>query len=170
MQIKFENHTSGKLPPKTESTLLSVLGFLPREHTRGLERFKFVESINDPRVRSLRTASHLPALYHPKQGSQLAWAEIAVEVLIPSSRSFYHKILPRLTYKSNLAAIVISLVAQHYYVTLRHSIKKGHLESNVRTATALLGEMGQGTSSTRFKKMIIKMIGLITLLFESEHP
>ena len=134
MQIKIDNQTSAPLPKKTEVTLRSVLGFLPREHSRGLDRFKFVSHITDPRFKS-RAPSQLPALYHPRQGTQPAWAEISVETLIPSSRAFHQRILPRLTYKSNLAAIVISLVGQHYHITMRHSIKKGQLEGTIRTYT-----------------------------------
>ena len=134
MPIKIENHSQTKLPAKAESTLRSILNYLPKEHTRGLERFRFVDVISDPRVRT-RTTSQLPALYHPRQGPQPAWAEIAVGIIIPSSGSFVKKILPRLTFKSNLAAIAISLVGQHYYLTLRHSVKKGQLENNIRTYT-----------------------------------
>ena len=134
MAIKIENHSQAKLPAKAESTLRSILHYLPKEHTRGLERFRFVDAITDPRVRT-RTTSQLPALYHPRQGVQPAWAEIAVGVIIPSSGPLIKKILPRLTFKSNLAAIAISLVGQHYYLTLRHSVKKGQLESNIRTYT-----------------------------------
>lgn len=134
MPIKIENHSQAKVPLKAESTLRSILSYLPKEHTRGLEKFRFVDFITDSRVRA-RTSSQLPALYHPKQGSQLAWAEIAIGAIIPTSGSFFKKILPRLTFKSNLAAIIISLVGQHYYLTLRHSVKKGQLENNIRTYT-----------------------------------
>lgn len=134
MQIKIDNQTTTPLPSKTEDTLKSILSFLPREHSRGLERFKFVPFISDPRLKS-RVPTQLPALYHPRQGSQPAWAEIAIETILPSSKPLRQRILPRLTYKSNLAAIIVSLVGQHYYITLRHSVKKGQLESNIRSYT-----------------------------------
>jgi hypothetical protein len=43
--------------------------------------------------------------------------------------------MPRLSFKGNLAAVIFSLTGQHYYLTLRHSIKKGQLETAVRTYT-----------------------------------
>ena len=45
------------------------------------------------------------------------------------------RILPKLSFKANLAAILISLVGQHYYLTLRHSVKRGQLEPAVRAYT-----------------------------------
>jgi hypothetical protein len=43
--------------------------------------------------------------------------------------------MPRLSFKGNLAAVIFSLVGQHYYLTLRHSIKRGQVESAVRAYT-----------------------------------
>jgi hypothetical protein len=45
------------------------------------------------------------------------------------------RIMPRLSFKGNLAAIIFSLTGQHYYLTLRHSIKRGQIESAVRAYT-----------------------------------
>jgi hypothetical protein len=129
MAFKVENQSEASLPSKTEAILSRIFKSLPREHTRGFERIRFVDFISDPR---LRTKVQLPALYHPKQGVQPAWGEIALGVLRPSTGRFYKKILPRLSYKNNLAAIAFSLVGQHYYMTLRHSVKKGQLESSIR--------------------------------------
>jgi len=131
MYIKVENHTGTKLPSKTENIIQGIIGNLPKEHTIGLERFKFVDLIVDPRVRT--RSGQLPGLYHPKQGSQSAWAEIAIDALLPRSLPFYKRILPRLSYKNNLAVTLLSLVGQHYYLTFRHSIKKNQLESSVRS-------------------------------------
>ena len=43
--------------------------------------------------------------------------------------------VPRLSFKSNLVALVFSLVAQHYHITLKHSLKKTQLEPAVRAYT-----------------------------------
>jgi hypothetical protein len=43
--------------------------------------------------------------------------------------------MPRLSFKGNLAAIIFSLVGQHYYLTLRHSIKRAQIETAVRAYT-----------------------------------
>jgi hypothetical protein len=43
--------------------------------------------------------------------------------------------MPRVSFKGNLAAVLFSLVGQHYYLTLRHSIKRGQIEPAVRAYT-----------------------------------
>lgn len=133
MPIKIENLARTKLPRQTESDIEKALGLLPREHLRGIDRLRLVDAINDPRLRGLPTP--LPGLYHPRQGSQLAWIEIAVGTLLPQSSAFHKRLLPRLSFKNNLVALVFSLIGQHYYLTLRHSVKKGQLETAVRAYT-----------------------------------
>ena len=93
-----------------------------------------VETINDPRVKNLQQAD-LPGLYHPKQGAKAAWIEVATGVLIPKTKPLVKRIIPRLSFKGNLAAIIYSLVGQHYYLTLRHSIKRVQIEPAVRSYT-----------------------------------
>src|SRR5689334_3466634 len=134
MSIKFENRTSRKqLPGKTEASITRILETLPREHLRGIDKIRFVDSITDPRLRNSKTT--IPGLYHPQQGSQKAWLEVALDVLVPREAPFHKKILPRLSYKSSLAAVIFSLVGQHHYLTLRHSIKKNQLETAIRAYT-----------------------------------
>ena len=135
MAIKIENFSQVKLPKKTEERITSILESLPREHLRGIDRVRLVESINDPRLKAVQQRTELPGLYHPRQGGQPAWIEIAVGVLLPRSRPFFKRIMPRLSFKGNLAAILFSLVGQHYYLTLRHSIKRGQIEPSVRAYT-----------------------------------
>ena len=134
MSIKVEKQTAAKLPKRTEEWVKSMLATVPREHLRGLDRIRIVDSIIDPRLR-LPRATELPGLYHPRQGTQQAWLEIAAETLLPSSKPAHKRLLPRLSFKSNLAAVLFSLIAQHYHLTLRHSIKKGQLEQAVRAYT-----------------------------------
>jgi hypothetical protein len=134
MAIKFEFETEIKLPRKTKAWVESVLECLPREHLRGIDRIRFVDIIVDPRIKSLQR-SNLPGLYHPRQGAQAAWLEVAVGVLIPQSKPFMKRIMPRLSLRGNLAAIIFSLAGQHYYLTLRHSIKRTQIEMAVRAYT-----------------------------------
>src|ERR1043165_8277253 len=104
MSIKFENRTSRKqLPGKTEAHVSRIFETLPREHLRGIDKIRFVDSITDPRLRNPKTA--IPGLYHAKQGSQMAWLELAPDVLVPLEPPFHKKILQRLSNKSSLAAI-----------------------------------------------------------------
>jgi hypothetical protein len=135
MAIKIELETTAKLPKKTLGQIEKILECVPREHLRGVERIKLVDSINDPRLRNLHQRTDLPGLYHPKQGAQAAWLEIATGVLLPRSKPLTKRIMPRLSFRGNLAAILFSLIGQHYYLTLRHSIKRGQIEPAVRSYT-----------------------------------
>jgi len=136
MALKIENNSRAKLPRGTEGLIEKIINSVPREHTRGLERLRLVDTIEDPRLqRAGATRANLPGLYHPRQGTQPAWLEVAVSTLLPSSQPFYKRILPRLSFRNNLAAVIFSLIGQHYYLTLRHSVKKGQLEPSVRAYT-----------------------------------
>lgn len=157
MAIKIENYSKIKLPKGTEERIAGIMDSLPREHLRGIDRIRLVESINDPRLKSVPQRTDLPGLYHPRQGGQPAWLEIAVGVLLPRSKPFFKRIMPRLSFKGNLAAILFSLVGQHYYLTLRHSVKRGQIEASVRAYTEkhlrLWNERQHGLRSRLFKPL-----------------
>ena len=135
MAIKIENQFEGKLPKRAIGIIEQAMDSLPREHTRGLERIRLVDAISEPRLRGAIQASDLPGLYHPRQGAKGPWLEIAVEVLLPSKKPIHKRIVPRLSFKGNLAAVLFSLVGQHYHLTLRHSVKKTQIEPAVRLYT-----------------------------------
>src|SRR4051794_39042297 len=118
MAIKIENQTTGKLPKKVESYLSDLVDFLPREHLRGIERIRLVDFVSELGVKTGVNTSKLPGLYHPRQATKPAWLEIAVGVLVPANEPLYKKLVPRLSLKGNLAAVLVSLVGQHYYLTL----------------------------------------------------
>ncbi|HEY0077970.1 MAG TPA: hypothetical protein VGB73_04930 [Pyrinomonadaceae bacterium] len=134
MAIKIENQSTAKLPRQTEAQIEKMLSSLPREHLRGIDRLRLVDSINDPRLRVPQKTA-LPGLYHPRQGAQPAWIEISTDALLPRSKPLLKRLMPRLSFKGNLAAVVFSLVGQHYYLTLRHSVKRGQIEPAVRAYT-----------------------------------
>ncbi len=135
MPIKTENECERKLPKDTTSHVEEAFDSLPREHTRGIERIRLVEFISDPRLKNTFQASELPGLYHPRQGPKGPWLEVAVGVLLPEKKPFHKRIVPRISFKGNLTAILFSLVGQHYHLTLRHSLKKTQLEPAVRAYT-----------------------------------
>ena len=135
MAIKVENQYGSKLPRGTLAKIESALNSLPREHLRGIERLRLVDSINDPRLKTSLNRTELPGLYHPRQGTQPAWFEVAIGALLPRSKPFFKRLMPRLSFKGNLAAVIFSLAGQHYYMTLRHSVKKGQLEPSIRAYT-----------------------------------
>jgi hypothetical protein len=134
MPIKIENTSTATLPRNTIAQIEKIIETLPREHLRGIDRLRLVDTIADPRLR-LQQASQLPGLYHPRQGTQPAWFEVSISVLLPRSKPFFKRLLPRLSFKGNLASVIFSLTGQHYYLTLRHSIKKGQIEPSVRAYT-----------------------------------
>jgi hypothetical protein len=133
--IRIENQYEGALPKGAVQQVEDALESLPREHTRGIERVRLVPYISDPRIKGQFQATELPGLYHPRQGSKGPWLEIAVNVLLPVDKPFHKRIVPRLSFKSNLVALVFSLVGQHYHLTLRHSLKRTQLEPAVRLYT-----------------------------------
>src|ERR1700752_2391503 len=132
MAIKIENQYEGKLPRNTVAHIESALESVPREHLRGIERVRLVSVITEPPARVAVKLSALPGLYHPRQGNQGAWFELAIPPLIQANKPFHKRILPRLSFKGNLVAVVFSLIGQHYSLTLRHSVKRGAIEASVR--------------------------------------
>ena len=132
MAIKIENQFEGKLPRKTVVNIESALDSVPREHLRGIERLRLVDVITDPRAKVAAKGTDLPGLYHPRQGNQGAWFEVAIAPLIQSNKPIHKRIIPWLSFKGNLVAVVFSLIGQHYYLTLRHSVKRGAIEASVR--------------------------------------
>lgn len=135
MPIKIENQSQTKLPAKTERWIEEIVNSLSREHTRGVDRVRLVDVITDPRLKAFNQRTELPGLYHPRQGTQAAWIEIAVGVLLSANNSYFKRLMPRLSFKGNLAAVIFSLVGQHYYLTLRHSVKKSQVEASVKSYT-----------------------------------
>ena len=52
--------------------------------------------------------------------------------LLQPTESFMKKFMAKSGFKGNLAGLIFSLAGQHYYLTLRHSVKKGSLEPQIR--------------------------------------
>src|SRR5438094_5017760 len=107
MLVKVENRSNLKLPRKTEETIQSVLGAVPREHLRGLSRVVLVDRIvPDSRVQ-LPTATDLPGLYHPRQGGSQPFLEIALNSLLLPTEGFFKRIAARLNFKASLAYLTL---------------------------------------------------------------
>jgi hypothetical protein len=133
MAIKIENKATEKSPAKTEQIIYSALEVIPREHTRGLTRIVLVDFISAQHHKvHIPNATDLPGLYHPRQGNDPPFFEIALGVLLPSSKGIFQRIAARLNYKVNLIGLVHSLQAQHYYLTLSHGVKKNQYEKAIR--------------------------------------
>ncbi len=135
INLKIENQTTIDLPKDAEENIRKIIKYLPSEHLRGLEKVRLVDFINDPRLKNspVPVKGDLPGLYHPKmQGNASAWLEISVGALLQPTENFGKRWMAKTSFKSNLAGLLFSLVGQHYYLTLRHSVKKQNLEPQIR--------------------------------------
>lgn len=130
MSVKIEVHTTKEIKD-LNGKIEKVLEVVPAEHLRGLSKIVLVDAITEPRLSATQRAT-LPGLYHPKMAGQSAWAEISLSVLAPKEK-FPKRLLTKLALKSNLAQVVLSLVAQHYQLTLSKGIKKTQLESAIKS-------------------------------------
>lgn len=130
MSTRVEVRSSNSIKDVTRR-VEKILEIVPAEHLRGLSKIVIVDTITEPRLSATQRAS-LPALYHPKMSGQSAWAEVSLSVLAPKEK-FPKRLLTRLALKSNLAQVVLSLVAQHYHLTLSKGIKKGLLEPAIKS-------------------------------------
>ncbi len=133
-EIKIENQSTIVLPKLAEENIQKIIQFLPLEQLRGIEKIRLVDFISDPRVQKSNapTKGDLPGLYHPKIQNKNAWFEISIGALLQPTENFSKRWIAKSSFKSNLAGLIFSLVGQHYYMTLRHSIKKQSLEPQIR--------------------------------------
>lgn len=134
IKLKIENQASIDLPKKTIENINSILDFLPTEHIRGLEKVKIVDFINTSALKNVNVPikGDLPGLYYPKQVNQSAYLEISAGALLQPTEGFAKRWMAKSSFKGNLAGLLFSLVAQHYYLTLRHSVKKQNMEPQIR--------------------------------------
>lgn len=133
-KIRIDNASTLTLPKDTEATINKVLDFLPIEQYRGVERIKLVDFINDPRLKNMDVPikGDLPGLYHPRAGNQAPWFELSMGALLQPTETFIKKFMAKSSFKGNIAGLLFSLVGQHYYLTLRHSVKRTGLEPQIR--------------------------------------
>jgi len=130
MNVKIEVVCAN--PPKhLRDIAAKVVNCVPTEHLRGFDKIMFVDAVNEPRISPAQRLT-LPALYHPRMGGQsAAWGEVAMSVVAPKKK-FPQNLLTRLAIKSNIAQVILSLLAQHYYLTLAKAVKKNQLEPACR--------------------------------------
>ncbi len=158
-ELKIENQTSINLPKGTEENIRQIFGFLPTEHQRGLERIRLVDFINNPQLKNspVPIKGDLPGLYHPKMQNKNAWLEISIGALLQPTENFGKRWMAKSSFKSNLAGLIFSLVGQHYYLTLRHSIKRENLEPQIRQyAQKNLKTWGEKQSDTSKRAKFFK--------------
>lgn len=160
-KIRVENQATFDLPKGAEEDISKVLDFLPIEHLRGLEKVRIVDFINDPRLKNMDVPmkGDLPGLYHPRAGAQGAWLEISMGALLQPTEGFAKRMMAKSSFKANLAGLLFSLVGQHYYLTLRHSVKKQGLEPQIRQyAEKNLRTWSERQSAGSFRAKLFKPI------------
>jgi len=158
-KLKIENQAGFDLPKDTNEQIHKILDYLPMEHLRGLEKVKLVDFINDPRLAKMDVPlkGDLPGLYHPKMGTQNAFLEMSMGALLQPTEGFAKRWMAKQSFKSNLAGLVFSLVGQHYYLTLRHSVKKQNLEPQIRQyAEKNLREWGEKQNANSWRAKLFK--------------
>jgi hypothetical protein len=158
-KVRIENQASFALPKDTETTILKIVDFLPTEHVRGLEKIRLVDFINDPRLKNMETPvkGDLPGLYHPRAGNQAPWLELSMGALLQPTESWGKKMMAKSAFKGNLAGLLFSLVGQHYYLTLRHSVKRQSLEPQIRQyAEKNLKAWSAANENTGFRARLFK--------------
>ena len=160
-KIRIENQASFDLPKDTERQIAQILDYLPTEHIRGLDRVRLVDFINDPRLQKMDVPvkGDLPGLYYPKVGNQNAYLEISMGALLQPTEGFAKKMMAKTAFKSNLAGLLFGLVGQHYYLTLRHSVKKQNLEPQIRRyAESNLKSWSEKQNVNSFRAKLFKPI------------
>lgn len=132
--VSIDNQSSIDLPKGTEENINSIIKFLPSEHLAGLDKIKLVDFIKTPQMKGVTAPikGDLPGLYHPKVQNSKAYLEVSIGALLQPTEGFAKKLMAKQSFKSNMAGILFSLVGQHYYLTLRHSVKKTNLETQIR--------------------------------------
>jgi hypothetical protein len=124
MAIKVENHATIAVKALDEQ-VQKVVDCVPVEHLRGLSRIVFVDRISDPRL-DPKLTEKLPVLYPPRApGAPSAFGEIALAILQPPDASLFRRLAARMQSRAIVAQAVLSLVAQHYLVTVSSRKKKG---------------------------------------------
>lgn len=159
MAIKIENASTIKLPKGTEETIEKIIASLPVEHTRGLEKVKLVDFIRAPRLKDVQLpkGQDLPGLYHPRQMGKNAFLEVSMAALLRPYETYFNRLMPRMSFKANLAGLLFSLVGQHYYLTLRHSVKRNQIEGQVRQyAEKHLRAWGEKQSENSWRAKVFK--------------
>lgn len=134
MSLKIENQSSIDLPKDTEDTIQKILKTLPSEHLRGLEKVRIVDFIKHPQMKNSPTPikGDIPGLYHPRVANKAAFLEVSAGALLQPTENFGKRWMAKSQFKGNIAMLLFSLVGQHYYLTLRHSVKKTNLEPQIR--------------------------------------
>ncbi|MCU0238015.1 MAG: hypothetical protein MUC29_01120 [Pyrinomonadaceae bacterium] len=132
--IAIDNQSTIELPKNAEETIQQIVKFLPSEHLAGIDKIKLVDFIKPPQMKNMDVAikGDLPGLYHPKVMNNKPYLEVSVGALLQPTEGFAKRWMAKTSFKGNIAGLIFGLVGQHYYLTLRHSVKKTNMEPQIR--------------------------------------
>jgi hypothetical protein len=132
--VLIDNQSTITLPKDAEETIQNIIKFLPTEHLAGVEKIKLVDFIKTPQMKNMDVAikGDLPGIYHPKVMNNKPYLEVSVGALLQPTEGFAKRWMAKTSFKGNIAGLIFGLVGQHYYLTLRHSVKKTNMEPQIR--------------------------------------
>jgi len=77
--------------------------------------------------------------------------------LLQPTEGFGKRWMAKQSFKGNIAGLIFSLVGQHYYLTLRHSVKKQNLEPQIRQyAEKNLKQWSEAQNTNSFRAKLFK--------------
>jgi hypothetical protein len=122
------------LPKKTEENIHEILDFLPLEHRRGIEKLKLVDFIEEGGLKEAKGdfKDNLPYMYYPRMQNKSARMEISMMSLLKPLGKFTERWMAKSSFKSSLASAIFVMVGQHYYLTMKHSVKKDNLQAKIQ--------------------------------------
>ncbi len=132
-KINIINKSEIDLPKNTEETIQELLDYLPVEHRRGIEQLTLVDFINESGLKEAKGdfKDNLPYMYYPKVQNKSARMEISMMSLLKPLGKFTERWMAKSSFKSNLAGAIFGMVGQHYFLTMKHSVKKQNLQPKI---------------------------------------
>lgn len=133
-KIKIINDSEVELPKNTEQTIHEILDYLPVEHRRGIEKLTLLDFIDDSGLKEAKGdfKDNLPYMYYPKMQNKSARMEISMMALLKPLGKFTERWMAKSSFRSSLASALFVMVGQHYYLTMRHSVKKENLQPKIQ--------------------------------------
>lgn len=133
-KIKIVNESELELPKNTLENIHELLDYLPLEHRRGIETLTLVDFINESGLKESKGdfKDNLPYMYRPRVQNKSARMEISLMALLKPLGNFTERWMAKSSFKSSLASAIFVMVGQHYYLTMKHSVKKDNLQAKIQ--------------------------------------
>ena len=133
-KIKIVIDSEIDLPKNTEESIHGILDFLPLEHRRGIEKLTLVDFIEEGGLKEAKGdfKDNLPYMYYPRMQNKSARMEISMMSLLKPLGKFSERWMAKSSFKSSMASAIFVMVGQHYYLTMKHSVKKDNLQAKIQ--------------------------------------